>query len=68
MGRAPLGYEAAKLKEPEDVQHKEQPQEEGAEGKAARISALKEALKRAVDNEEFEKAAELRDSIRALEN
>ena len=68
VGRAPLGYEAAKLKEPEDVQQKEQIKEEGAEGKAARISALKEALKQAVDNEEFEKAAELRDSIRALEN
>lgn len=68
VGRAPLGYEAAKLKEPEDVQQKEEIKEEGAEGKAARISALKEALKRAVDNEEFEKAAELRDSIRALEN
>lgn len=43
------------------------PAEENASTSIDRINLLKEQLKTAVDNQEFEKAAELRDAIKQLE-
>lgn len=55
IGRAPMGFEAAKLPQPSVI-----------EGDPGPLEQLREQMQRAVEEENFELAATLRDQIRGL--